>query len=383
MRPIMRYLFVFTAIAAAIISSLAMAAGPMTAAEDGSFSIVVIPDTQEYLHSKAEPETQGKPELINPVFDAHTRWIVENLDRQRIVFVSHSGDIVDENIPQQWDVARRCMDRLHGRVPYGISLGNHDMKEATGDSSLFQQYFSQSRFENFAWYGGSFKGKEANRSRSRNNANSFQLFSAEGLDFIILHLECNAPDDVLAWADSVLQSHANRRAIVTTHRYLGPRERPNTAQGYYDDPKGCMVWKVCHGENGNSSRQMWEKCFRKHKNLFMIFCGDQSRTQAMRLTEHGTHGNPVHAVLSDYGRERQRGLRIYNFRPRENLILVKTYNPILDKLCEATDIVPDRNQHQFSLFYDMSPEDANGSDNNHSKVPAVQTQISLKGAPVP
>lgn len=47
--------------------------------------------------------------------------------------------------------------------------------------------------------------------------NSAQIFSAGGLDFIHLSLECNAPDDLLAWADQLLTQHAKRRAIVTTH----------------------------------------------------------------------------------------------------------------------------------------------------------------------
>ena len=365
MRPIIRFLFIFTAIAATAVSNFAMAAETMPPAADGSFSIVVIPDTQKYRQSKAEPEPEAKPKLINPVFEAHTRWIVENLDRQRIVFVSHVGDIVDKNIPEQWDVARRCMDMLHGRVPYGISVGNHDMTRA-GNSSLFQQYFPQSRYKDFAWYGGTFKGEESTRRRSCNNANSFQLFSAEGLDFVFLHLECNAPDNVLAWADGVLESHANRRALVTTHMCLGPLNYPQKPRDYYDAPKGRMAWKKCHGKRGNTPQQMWDKCFSKHKNLFMIFCGDQSRTQAMRSIEQGTHGNPVHAVLSDYGIN---GLRIYNFRPRENLIAVKTYNPISGKLCESTRFVPDRAQHQFSLTYDMSRQNSKDSSSSVPRTP--------------
>jgi hypothetical protein len=52
------------------------------------------------------------------------------------------------------------------------------------------------------------------------------------MNFLIFHLECNAADDVLAWADQVLQMHQKRRAIVTTHMGLGPRERPKTPEGH-------------------------------------------------------------------------------------------------------------------------------------------------------
>ena len=317
----------------------------------GSFTVVVFPDTQQYRGRGTKAQPDGTDETTNPIFDTWARWTADNLQRQRIVFVSHVGDIVDRNSAEQWEVARRCMDHLHGRIPYGICPGNHDMT-GSGDSSLFQRYFPQTRFEAFPWYGGAFKAGTEEETVSDDNANSYQQFSAEGLDFVVLHLECNAPDDVLQWADKVLDEHAGRRAIVTTHMFLGPREHPKTARDYFDAPKGVMNWKKRHGDRGNTPQQMWDKCFRKHANLFLICCGDQSRTQAMRQTLTGEHGNQVYAVLSDYG---VNGLRLYNFRPGANLIEVTTYNPVTGKLCTATSIVADSEQHQFELPYKMKP----------------------------
>jgi hypothetical protein len=106
-----------------------------------SFSLVVIPDTQQY-----RPVESASASWRNEVFQSYTRWIVDNLTRQNIVFVTHLGDIVDRNELGQWQVARECMDRLHGRVPSGISVRNHDMT-SDGDSSLFQQTFPKSRYE--------------------------------------------------------------------------------------------------------------------------------------------------------------------------------------------------------------------------------------------
>ena len=322
----------------------------LPAAPEGSFSIVVIPDTQGYRGKGTKGTPKSEDEVTNAVFEAYTKWIADNIERQRIVFVSHVGDIVDKDKPEQWEVARRCMDRLHGRVPYGISVGNHDMK-GNGDSSLFQQYFPPSRFTDFTWYGGCFKNDGDDQSISGNNANSCQLFSAGGLDFVFLHLECNAPDNVLAWADEALERHQDRRALVTTHMGLGPRDRPKTARDFFDAPKGRMQWKKRHRQRGNTPEQMWQKCFRKHRNLFIVFCGDQSRTQAMHQTTPGEHGNPIHEALSDYGAS---GLRVYRFLPKEDLIQVITYSPFSRRLCEGSRIVPDRGDHQFTLNYEMS-----------------------------
>ena len=182
----------------------------LSPAPEGTFSIVVIPDTQRYI--KQDVGTEGKSRIVNTVLDNHTRWIIDNIASQRIVFVSHVGDVVEDNSTKHWEVARRCLDRLHGRIPYGISVGNHDMKDS-GDASLFQRYFPRSRFQNFSWYGGSFDPDRRKKKVSGNNVNSFQLFTAEKLDFVALHLECNAPDDVLAWANRVLKLYAHRRAL--------------------------------------------------------------------------------------------------------------------------------------------------------------------------
>ncbi len=318
---------------------------------EGAFSIIIIPDTQHYKGRGTKAEPNSKDPVTNLTFEKWTDWIAANLDRQRVAFVSHVGDIVDKNEKVQWAVARGCMDKIHGKVPYGITVGNHDMRCGAGDSTLFQEVFPKSRFESFDWYAGCFANPDGKPALSGNNANSAQLFEAEGLKFVALQIECNAPDDVLVWADSVLRKYADRRAIVTTHMDLGPAEKPKTSRDYFDLPKGRMNWIKCHGKRGNTSIQMWEKCFRKHENLFMICSGDQSRTQAYRLITVGGHGNTVHALVSDYGKS---GLRVMRFVPMKNLIEVRTWDPIAGKLCETTKVVSNREQHQFTLNYAMS-----------------------------
>jgi hypothetical protein len=294
------------------------------AAPEGAFSIVVIPDTQDYL--------PGAPQ----VFSAEIQWVLDNLVSQRIRFVSHVGDVVNDcRSAAEWRQARELMLRLDGRIPFGFSVGNRDMAP-DGDSTAFQAAFPESLFHGRPWYGGGYK----------NNADSFQFVAAEGVELLILHLECNAPDDVLECADSVLVAHRDCRAIVVCHMYLGPLERPTTPEGWFTDPKGRMRWVRRHGERGNSPQQIWEKCLRKHENIFLVCCGDQSRTQTMRQTSTGLHGNTVYECLSDY---RDGYLRIYRFEPRAGWIDVFTYSPYLRRLCEGTPLAPDVASHRFRL----------------------------------
>jgi hypothetical protein len=312
--------------------------------QENTFSIAVVPDTQHYRGKGTKAEPESNEPVTNKVFHAYTKWIAQNLSKQRIVFVSHVGDIVDRDVVDQWAVARRAMDKLHGKVPYGISVGNHDMGR-DGDSSLFQSQFPASRFTQFSWYGGNYD-PPTNKHVSGNNANSYQLFTANGNDFVFLHLECNAPDAVLEWASRVLDEHEDRVGFVTTHMSLGPLNRPTEGEGYYTDPKGLMQWIKRHEERGNTPQQMWDECFRKHPNLRAVFSGDQSRTQSMYEAKQGDAGNLVHYFMSDYG---SNGLRIYRFTPDRNTLKVITYNPISGVLCDSTRIVPDVGRHQFRL----------------------------------
>jgi len=313
----------------------------------GSFSIVVMSDTQGYLGRGTKRQPASHDEVTNPIFDSQTQWITENIESQRIVFVTHAGDIVDINSQDQWEKARKFMDRLHEKIPYGISVGNHDMDEE-GNSSLFQKYFPPSRFENFGWYGDFFAGDKNFPGISDNNANNFQLFSAEGIDFIILHLECNAPDSVLQWADNIMNQYEHRFAIVTTHMFLGPLEKPITKEGYYTDPKGVMLWTKCHGKRGNSAQQMWDKCFSKHRNLHLIFSGDQSRSNTMHFKNVGDNGNLVHAFLSDYSTVGG-AVRIYRFLPHQDEIQVITYDTRNGKVVYQTPIVQEIKEHHFNI----------------------------------
>lgn len=321
----------------------------LTNAPEGTFSFVLIPDTQAYRGSGTKAEPDSAAFVTNEIFTAHTSWIVNNIASQQIAFVSHVGDIVDKNVDEQWTVARGCMDQLHGRLPYGISVGNHDMT-GSGDSTLFQKYFPAKRFEPFDWYGGSYAGSALGPHVSGNNANSYQLFSAGGMDFVFLHLECNAPDDVLEWANGILSRHADRYAFITSHMGWGPKLKPRDNQEYIDGEKGRMTWTKIHGPRGNSPQQMWDKCYRLHPHLVAVFSGDQSRTQAYRAATPGNHGNIVHELLQDYG---SGWLRLYRFSPQATRVAVEaiTFDPRTEQLCDGVSLVPDRAAHQFSFEF--------------------------------
>ncbi len=100
------------------------------------------------------------------------------------------------------------MDLLDaGDVAYSVGPGNHDM----GTGSLYETYFGVSRFTGKSWYAGHY---------GSDNYNNYSLFSASGLDFILINLQYNPTTAMLDWADALLKAYPERRGIVESHNQL-------------------------------------------------------------------------------------------------------------------------------------------------------------------
>ena len=320
---------------------------------DGAFTYAVIPDTQLYRGEGAlvKPGTpKQKGATRNPAFSSRVDWIERNIEREKIAFVSHVGDIIDARNPFQWDFASRLMARLDGKVPYGISVGNHDSSDGDTVKSGFTKAFPASRYERHPWYVG----------QCGDNANSCQLFEAGGMKFVMLHLECNAPEDVLGWADGMMERYRDRIGIIVTHMYLGYLTKEHDTlqrKNHYADPPGygdwfgVMVWKKVHGEKGTTAQEMWDRHFSKYPNLFLILCGDQSMATTWRHLQFGRNGNRGYSVLQDYPRKSdgEDWLRLFRFRPDRGVVEVFTYSPSQDRLCDDAGFWHGRSWHRFTL----------------------------------
>lgn len=307
------------------------------------FNVIVIPDTQGYRGRGTAATPESDVPVSNPTLESHVRYIQQLIQSGQVDFVSHVGDLVDLNMPSQWKVARNLMDSLHGQVPYGISPGNRDLTPE-GDSRHFQSHFGAGRFAKFEWYGGCFPGSPG--EMSANNANSFQRFEVGEIGVLFLHLECNAPDEVLEWANEILAAHPDRIALTTTHMGGGPVERPTCPEDYCTAPKGRMRWSKIHGDRGNSPQAMWEKCFRHHPHLVAVFSGDQVRTETFRMSTPGVAGNMIHEITQDYGAP---WLRKFHFDRERNSIDVSTIHSGTGERCAGTERRPRREDHQFQL----------------------------------
>ena len=119
----------------------------------------------------------------------------------------------------------------------------------------------------------------------------------------------------------------------------------------YADWFGVMAWKKVHGAKGLTAQESWERHFSKHKNLFLILCGDQSLATTWRHLQFGKHGNRVYSILQDYPRrsDAEDWLRLLRFRPDKGVVEVMTYSPSQDRLCADAGLWHGRSWHQFEI----------------------------------
>ena len=317
------------------------------------FTIIVLPDTQEYVDQRTDRARERLRAGVDRTqyFLDQTSWIRDNGQRLNTKFVVHEGDITQTDDPDEWTRARDAMNVLDGVVPYCLSIGNHDIgcrrnpaggwETAKTRDSLFAMYFPLAKYSTQPWFGGSF---------DNTLTNAYYLFSASGMDFLILSLEFKPRDEVLEWADGILVTHAERRSIILTHSYLNSERDGSTRIGgnSYD-------------VEGNHGETMWQKLVRKHTNIFLVLCGHVMGEG--RRVSRGDHGNRVHEVLSDYQHLENGGdgwLRYMTFHPGEDKIEVYTYSPTLQQFKEQPS-------SRFALEYRMlgvsSPSSSTTSNN--------------------
>lgn len=300
---------------------------------DSPFTLVTIPDTQGYTITST----------YIGVLNNQLQWIVDNRSNLNIAFATGLGDIVDNQIsPKQWNRATTSMAILdQGGIPHAVLPGNHDFDTATGDFTGYNAYFPVSRYRDAGWnsatarYGGYYGQNEFGPDAAdRQNMNSYSLFHAGGMDFILIALELNAPDGVLAWANRVLEAHPNHRAIIATHSYLF------TTGNLSNELKRTDT-------QANTGAQIFQKLVYPNCNVFLVVNG-HFPGEANRVNQNAC-GKPVYAALTDF-QDRGNGgdgwLRYYRFDPAQDTITAVTYSPYRGEY--ETDA-----NSSFTMAYDM------------------------------
>jgi hypothetical protein len=298
------------------------------------FSIVVLPDTQYYSAGYTQ------------IFEAQTRWIVANRAALNIAFVLHEGDVVDTDVAAQWQNAARSLRRLEGQVPYFVTVGNHDIGSncptARGcRATMINDFFPVSGFSGTSWFGGTFEPDHIE--------NNYGIVPVEGGSWLVLALEFGPRDQVLEWANGVLDAHPDLPALLVTHAYL---YNDGTRYDHFTRPD--QLWSPHNYDldwlpgGVNDGEEMWQALVSKHDNLRFVLSGhalpadpNTNPDTTARLTSTRASGSHCHQILANYQTcsgfpcpETMGGdgyLRIMRFDPATHGMSVRTYSPYLDR----------------------------------------------------
>ncbi len=159
-----------------------------------------------------------------------------------------------------------------------------------GGLDNFRSVFSDTGpyFKNKSWYISSYNG----------GANSAQVFQAGGYKFLHLGLEMQSGDDVLDWAQEVINANIGIPTIISTHDFL-------TTDGERKQRINADYSRVDPGYH-KATEEIWEEFIAVNDQIFMVLSG-HNHAQSRR-TDKNNFGNKVYQIMADY-QDRGQSLR--------------------------------------------------------------------------
>ena len=290
---------------------------------DDFFSIVLLPDIQNY--------TSSYPEMIYNQMD----WIVENKNPLNIQYVIQLGDLTNNNREYAWEVASESFKILEKKgIPYSIVYGDNDMKnpgknyyDGIRHTEYLHKYFPVSRFkkQDSLWRGGFYDPSVID--------NYYCLLNYKDNKFLIMNLELAPRSSVLKWADTIIVQNKSRMVIVVTHDYL------DRNGNHLNDLKSFGL----NGRDkedklkGNNAEAVFKKLVMKNSNVILVLCGHKEgefqKEVKIKKSEDSEKSRKVFEILSDFQDEKSgKGmLRVLKFYPEKNEIVISTVSALTNK----------------------------------------------------
>ena len=226
-----------------------------------SYSFAVIGDTQTMCYRW--------PDDFSSIYD----YVIDNKQNEKIACCIGLGDITDKDTKQEWDLAKRNIDMLNNKVPYLINRGNHD------SLTFLNNYFGREDEYYYSSIDGFFK---YNRIE-----NVYKTLVIGNQKYLIFALDYGIPDEVMNWAESIIEQYSDYRVIITTHAYLF---RDGTTLGENDI---CPPSSKAGLNNGD---EILDKFISKH-NIDLVLCGHDPTDDIVITKNKNNLGSYVTQVL--------------------------------------------------------------------------------------
>jgi hypothetical protein len=232
------------------------------------------------------------------------------------------------------------MALLDGAIPYALATGNHDYSicdEASLRVTPLNSWFSFADTAALQSFGGAYESEKLD--------NTYHLFEAGGHSWIAVVLEWGPRDEVIAWANEVMEHHPDRLGILVTHAYLNMNSRrfdQNDDHEQYNPHNGVIP-------DVNDGEELWQGLVRRHR-FVLTLNGHALGDGTGYLANTTDRGNTVHQLLTNFQTRSLGGegyLSLLELLPNGRTIRVHSYSPFLDRFLMDPD-------HRFTIQLDAS-----------------------------
>lgn len=337
---------------------------------DYDFAMVHFTDTQYLSEGAVEQESAAERAVWEKAYGDLTRWIKDNAGERKIAYVAHTGDITQNNIRQpttpeerqqmlgEFEVSseqQRILDRAG--VPNGVIAGNHDnwAGRQDGPEATYNQYYGPDRYAELSkgWEHASYGGPW----REGDNQNHYDLFSAGGLDFVVVGLSYGVTREEARWADSVFKRFPDRNGILLSHDYVAPSTQPDGRTAEYAGVDGSALFK---------------QVVQPNPNVFLVLAGHYHGVGTNVKPQVGEIGGGVVEMLADYqaytvSAERLGLVEIGGYDPTDQLRFGASFLRMLQFDVERAEMSVDTYSPFLDNFgateFDTSPR-YNGTEDN-------------------
>ena len=285
------------------------------AAEDGEFTFAVLPDTQ-MIFSRAPKDSNGVGvhqegyNVNDNLGFKNMQWLINNQDLLNLQYVMHVGDLTDnlnyydaskvDPSKKKWEVegaieanyAFQMLGKLtEAGIPWSLARGNHDGGYTVDPLAVWDSHWTASYAYQQATTDDRLEGEPAKYCiTTRNDVDHiysyYQKIEINGMKYLILVLDLEAGDSILAWANEVAAYFKDYKIIVTTHAYMSDRS--------------VLLTSLMGSESLNNPGQtIWDEFVSKHANIELMICGHSSGEDIIRKQMTGDNGNKVWTFMID------------------------------------------------------------------------------------
>ena len=256
------------------------------------FSIVWITDTQYLVYEPDAYRELGE-------------WIASQREAENICYVVGTGDIVQTfDMEYQWEEFGKFRAAFRDQIPDIYIAGNHDMRLKDSTFGLFVDHlYGEGGTEEQSYHAG--QGK-------------YELFSAGGIDWLIIGMSFGYGKEEAQWVKSVLDAYPDRNAILLFHDYL-----------------------FRNGDLVKNAKTMFSVALEPSANAKLVLCGHNTGFY-IRTDERENGKSYMQTIFCNrQSFERQQGcIQLLRFDTVRGVINFEYFSPINDRAKPISQEIP-------------------------------------------